>query len=129
MDRSTPRRYFPAIAFAALLLVVSLLPAPETGGPTLAPLGISLDKWVHAGSYGVLTGLLVWARRSRDVAVVAALAAVAVGYGIGIELLQGTVPSRSLSGADVVANAVGAVAGAAGWLVATAQAARRRARA
>ncbi|MBX0287343.1 VanZ family protein [Haloarcula salinisoli] len=116
MDRPT-RRYLPAVAFAALLLVVSLVPTPETGGPPLpAPLGIALDKWVHAASYGALTGLLAWARRSREVVVVGALAAFAVGYGVGIELLQGLVPSRGTSGADAVANAVGAVGGSVLWL-------------
>jgi VanZ family protein len=117
MDRQT-RRYLPAVAFAILLLAVSLLPAPETGGPPLpAPLGIALDKWVHAGSYGVLTGLLARARRSRDAVVVGALAAFAIGYGVGIELLQGLVPSRGTSGADAVANTVGAALAGLAWLV------------
>lgn len=116
MSRST-RRYLPSIAFAVLLLVASLVPAPETGGPSLpAPLGIALDKWVHAGSYGALTVLLAWSRGSRDLAAVAVLVAVAVGYGGGIELLQGLVPSRSPSVADAVANTVGAVVGGGLWM-------------
>ncbi|MDS0259428.1 VanZ family protein [Haloarcula sp. S1CR25-12] len=123
MDRSALRE-LPAVGFAALLLVVSLLPAPETGGPTPAPLGIALDKWVHAGSYGVLAFLLSWGRGSRTVAATAVLAALAVGYGVGIELLQTLVPSRSLSVADVLANAVGAVLGALAWAAVTAPSAR-----
>lgn len=116
MDQSA-RRHLPAFAFALLLLVVSLLPVPETGGPApSAPLGIALDKWVHAGSYAVLTGLLAWARQSRDAGVVAALALFAIGYGAGIELLQGLVPSRGTSGLDFVANAVGAISAAVTWL-------------
>ncbi|MFC6757453.1 MULTISPECIES: VanZ family protein [Haloarcula] len=117
MDRPT-RRYLPAIAFAVLLLVVSLVPAPETGGaPLPTPFGIALDKWVHAGSYGALTGLLAWARRSREVVVVGALVALAIGYGVGIELLQGLVPSRGTSGADAIANTVGATLAGLAWLV------------
>jgi len=119
MDRSMSRRYRPAVAFAALLLVVSLLPAPETGAPTPELLGVALDKWVHAGSYAALTGLLAWGRGSRALAVVAVLAALAVGYGGAIELLQGLVASRSLSGADALANTVGAVGGGALWLALT----------
>lgn len=116
MDRRT-RRQLPAVAFALVLLVTSLVPLPETGEPVLpSPLGIGLDKWVHAGSYGLLTGLLAWARRSRTVVGVAALAALAVGYGAGIELLQGLVPSRGTSAGDFSANAVGAAVAGLAWL-------------
>jgi VanZ family protein len=121
MDQSTPRRYRPAIAFAALVLVVSLVPAPETGGPTPDLFGVALDKWVHAGSYAALTGLLAWGRRSQAVAAVAVLAVLAAGYGGAVELLQGLVASRSLSGADALANTVGALGGGALWLTLTAR--------
>ena len=110
------RRYRPAIAFALLLLVVSLLPAPETGGPTPELLGLALDKWVHAGSYAALTGLLLRGHGRREFVAVAALVALAVGYGGGIELLQGLVASRSLSVADMVANTAGAVLSGLAWL-------------
>ena len=116
MDRSARRRYRPAIAFATLVLVVSLVPAPETGGPTPELLGVALDKWIHAGSYGVLTGLAVHGGRRRDLLAVGAVAALVVGYGVGIELLQMLVPSRSLSGADMLANTVGAALSGIAWL-------------
>ncbi|PSP60480.1 hypothetical protein BRC76_08140 [Halobacteriales archaeon QH_8_67_36] len=113
-----PRRWSrPAIAFALLLLVVSLLPAPETGGSTVGLLGIAADKLVHVGSYAVLTVLLAQARDGRTIPAVALVAAVAVGYGGGIELLQGLVPSRSPSVIDLVANAVGAVFAGLAWLL------------
>ena len=114
-----PRRYRSAIAFAALLLVVSLLPAPETGGPTPELFGLALDKWVHAGSYAALTGLLLRGHGRRELAAVAVLVALAVGYGGGIELLQGLVVSRSLSVADMAANTVGAVLSGLAWLTLT----------
>lgn len=111
------RRLWPAAGFAALLLVTSLLPVPESGGEQLPSLlGVALDKWVHGASYGLLTVLLAWGRRTRNVAVVAALAGLAVGYGTAIELAQGLVPSRGLSGTDMLANGVGAVVGAVVWL-------------
>jgi len=111
------RRYWPALAFAVLLLVTSLLPVPESAGEQLPTvLGVTLDKWVHGASYGLLTVLLAWARRSRDLAVVAALAALAIGYGAAIELLQGLVSTRGMSGTDLLANSVGAVVAAVAWL-------------
>lgn len=115
MDWSAIRRWLPAVGFALLVLVTSLVPVPASGDtavPTL--LDVSLDKWVHAVSYGVLTGLLARGRRTRDVTGVTAVVLVAICYGAGVEVLQGFVPSRGTSGADVLANAVGAVlAGAA----------------
>ena len=110
-------RYLPAVALGAVLLAVSLVPLPETGGPALpAPLGVAPDKWVHAVSSGALTALLAWARRSHDAVAVAAIAALVIGYGAGIELLQGLVPSRGTSVPDLLANAVGAVSAALAWL-------------
>ncbi|WP_254279239.1 VanZ family protein [Haloarcula marina] len=112
-----PRGYRPAIAFAALVLCTSLIPVPESGSTAVpALLGVSLDKWVHAGSYGLLTGLLAWGRRTRTVAAVALLVGVVVAYGAGVEFLQGLVASRTTSGADFLANAVGAVLVGVAWL-------------
>jgi len=117
MARSVPRRYLPAAGFALVLLATSLTPVPEGASEQVPPLlGVALDKWVHALSYGVLTALLAWARRARSLPLVAALAAVAVCYGAGIELLQGLVPSRGLSGTDFLANVVGAALAGALWL-------------
>ncbi|WP_135304247.1 VanZ family protein [Haloarcula amylovorans] len=117
MTRTGTRRQLPAIAFAVVLLVTSLLPAPESvGGQVPALLGIPLDKWVHAFGYGVLTGLLAWGRTARKVTAVAALAGVAVTFGAGIELLQGLVPSRGTSRLDFVANVIGAVLAGLAWL-------------
>jgi len=111
------RRYWPALAFAAILLVTSLLPVPEGGSDQLPALfGVAFDKWVHGVSYGLLTVLLARGRRTQKIAVVAALAALATGYGALIELLQGAIPSRGTSGTDILANAVGAIAAALAWL-------------
>jgi len=119
MDWSGCRRYLPAVGFSLLLLVTSLLPTPEGASEQIPVLlGVSLDKWVHAASYGTLTALLAWGRRASGWVTVAALAAVAVLYGAGVELLQGFVPSRGTSGADFVANAAGAVLAGLAWLAA-----------
>ncbi|MGB9933268.1 VanZ family protein [Haloarcula amylolytica] len=119
MDWSKSRRYLPAVGFSLLLLVTSLLPVPEGAGEQVpALLGFTLDKWVHAASYGTLAVLLAWGRQARDVIAVAALVTVSVCYGAGVELLQGLVPSRGVSGTDFVANAVGAVLAGLAWIAA-----------
>jgi len=111
--------YRPAIGFALILLVTSLLPVPEGAGESLpALLGVPLDKWVHAASYALLTGLLAWGRRTRDRSAVATLSVLATGYGAGIELLQALVATRGLSAADMLANAVGAAVAAIAYIVA-----------
>ncbi|EMA00838.1 VanZ like family protein [Haloarcula vallismortis] len=118
MDWSGRRRYLPAAGFSLLLLVTSLLLVPEGAGEQVpALLGFALDKWVHAASYGLLAALLAWGRQARDVTTVAALVTVSVCYGAGVELLQALVPSRGVSGADFVANAVGAVLAGLAWLL------------
>ena len=117
MDWSGFRRYLPAVGFSLLVLVTSLLPVPEGAGEQVpALLGFALDKWVHAASYGLLAALLAWGRQARDATTVAALVTVSVCYGSGVELLQGLVPSRGVSGADFAANAVGAVLAGLAWL-------------
>jgi VanZ family protein len=106
------------VVVAAVVLVGSLLPVPTTASEAsvVAPLGIGADKWVHAASYAVVAGLAAatrgWGRRVP--ALVAVAVAVAV-FGAGVEVAQSFVPGRTASGADAVANAVGAAVGVAGW--------------
>lgn len=118
MEWSGRRRYLPAVGFALVILVTSLLPVPEGASEQVpALLGLSLDKWVHVLSYGTLTVLLAWGKRARRWATIAALAALAIFYGAGVELLQGLVSSRGTSEADVAANCTGAVLAGLAWLV------------
>ena len=112
------RGYGPALAFAGLVLLASLVPVPDSTTAVPALFGVDLDKWVHAASYALLTGLLAWGRRSREWVAVAALAVLATGYGAAIELLQTLVATRGLSTADVLANAVGAAVAAIAYIVA-----------
>jgi len=83
-------------AWAAVVLIVSLLPPPLGGQGGLAS---------HLLGYGILTVLL---RRGRGVAAAAALA---WGYGAAIEAVQWAVPYRSAELIDLGANAVGVAAG------------------
>lgn len=72
------------------------------------------DKIVHAVVYGVLAALLARGGLERGWrhAVLAAIA-LAVAYGVVDELHQSQVPGRDASVADVIADLVGALAGAA----------------
>lgn len=114
-----PVRYAGALACAAVIAYASLTPSAGGGGFTL--LGIASDKWLHAVAYAGLSGALAYARLAdgnpldrRSLLLVVGLA---VGYGVALELVQAPLPARSLSAPDVVADAVGASAGAAVWAV------------
>ena len=107
-----------AVAALGVVLVGSLLPAPETGGTSVELFGVGADKLVHAASYAVVAGLAATSRewRRRGLAVLVIVLAVAV-LGAGVEVSQSVVPGRTMSGADAVANVVGAAAGVVGWWV------------
>jgi VanZ family protein len=110
------RSWAPALAWAAVLVVLSSIPGdaiPEVPTP-------NFDKLVHAGLYLVL-GLVcargLAASTGLDPApLVAAAAAMATAFGVTDELHQLLTPRRSADWHDVVADAVGAIVGA---LVAT----------
>lgn len=81
----------------------SLLPATTVGA-----VGTIHDKLLHAGSYLVL---MLWfaglyPRRRHGM-----IAALLLGLGVVLELLQGTVTSRQAEAMDVVANAAGLLTG------------------
>jgi VanZ family protein len=108
------------IAFAlcaALVLVVSLMPAPEA-----LPLQTGWDKSDHALAFLVLglLGLAGWP------AAPGRLLSALVGYGVLIELLQGTTSYRSAQWSDLIADVVGLVAAACLWRVLQAARERRR---
>lgn len=98
------RRWGPALAQAGLIFTLSAQPAdayPEVRVP-------GADKIVHFGLYAPLGAALCHALGGR-----AGLAAVAGAvYGATDELHQAFVPGRSPDPLDVLADALGAVAGA-----------------
>lgn len=123
---SRPARYGLVGVVAAGILLASVVDPGGAGPSSGGPLGlVGLDKWVHALAYGGLAGALAYALvppvgvedgprvgRPAGLAVVVSLAA---AFGLGVELLQWTLPYRSFDPADAVANTVGALAVAAGW--------------
>ena len=114
------------IAAAVAVFVVSVVPPPAAvSGPSAGPIGVPLDKWVHAGAYAVLAVLLcfaVRARRTRSVLLVAAAVAV---YGLTIEFVQGPLPDRAFDLVDAAANAAGTALAALAWRAAVALRTRR----
>jgi len=77
------------------------------------------DKLVHAASWAVLTLLLAQGGVRRGwprLVVIGGAALLALGYGGLVEWAQSHVPGRDASLADLVADAIGAVAGAAAAL-------------
>ena len=89
-----------------VILYFSLLTtpaAPEQAGPFW-------DKKLHFLAYGTLTLTFAYATvplRSRPVLRLSGVIVGAVAVGVGVEVLQGFVPMRQMSGLDAVANAVG----------------------
>jgi len=116
LDRRRAWLWGPAVGWALVVLVASLVHLPGAATPTTGPFGVlPADKWQHGLAYAVLGGLV--ARALGRATVRAALLAVglAVGVGLGVELCQSFVAWRTASLADGAANAVGAVVGVAGW--------------
>lgn len=97
----------PPVAWMALLFFLSH--QPDLPGPGMIP-----DKVYHFGAYAVLGALLLRAFHGgryplRAVPATAAVF-VTVLYGAGDEYHQSFVDGRDPSGADLIADAVGALA-------------------
>ncbi|SFR35555.1 VanZ family protein [Halogeometricum limi] len=116
--RSHLRRVGPVACWSLVVVVASVVSPPGSGPaeatPTALPtlLGVGVDKWVHLGAYATTAFLGADALRARDTASVALAAVAATALGGGVELVQASIPARSFSVADAVANAVGAALGA-----------------
>ena len=101
-----------AVVAAGIFYLSVLAAPPETavvpGRPDLLP----LDKWRHFLAYAAFGGALAyatvdWTWRTRTMA--AAVLAVVVVYGVGIEVWQSFVPDRYFGLGDAYANAFGGV--------------------
>jgi len=104
------------VLWAAAVLVASVVDPPSTG-PTPALGGVGLDKMLHAGAYGVLAVLLVASRRARSRGELSVLTLASAGFGAFVEVVQLSFPARTFSGADALANLVGAAVAVALWLM------------
>ena len=111
-------RYVFVAVVAGVILVASLLGPDPTAAPTMGPLGIvGADKWTHALAYAGLAAALLYASVTpgRDSSRVGLAVALAVAFGVAIELLQWPIPYRTASAVDVLADAVGAGVLALAW--------------
>lgn len=106
-------RWLPAALWALLIFSLSsqsTLPSPKI---------VDFDKLMHFGAFAVQGALVALAltrpgeRLSQRLAVVAA--AIAALYGAADEFHQAFVPGRQSSGFDLVADVLGAAAGAWAW--------------
>lgn len=108
-------KFAPALLWLLLITALSTLPNPQLPGFKL----LAADKLVHAVVYGVLAWLLLrgWSRlterrigwRERTAAFLLATA-----YGVLMEWVQyAFIPGRFYEFDDMLANALGAVVGAA----------------
>lgn len=106
-------QWFASSAYAAFLLIVSLLP---DGNLPSVPNWFSLfspDKVAHFGAYGLFALLLsVSFSKSRIKRVVLYAVSVAAVYGVVMEILQGiSGTGRHFDLVDMVANLLGAILG------------------
>lgn len=108
-----PLRYAAAGACALAILVGSLADPGEGAGRTL--LALPVTAYLHVCSYAVFTITLCYATLAEDRRALLAAALVATTYGGVVELLQGTLPHRTMEAVDALLNAVGAGAGAVVW--------------
>jgi len=108
-----------ALAAAGLLFYFSLVPPPGSGAIPRGPLGVlPLSTWLHFAGYAGLAVAVAYAMTGSprpDWQVVAVAFGAAVAYGVGIELVQATVPVREFSYADMGINALGAGIAAGAW--------------
>ncbi|SDF01049.1 VanZ family protein [Halorientalis regularis] len=113
-----PVRALPAVCYAVVVLVASVVDPPAGGVAPTGPLGlVGVDKWLHAVGYATLTLLVAYALRATTGRRIALAVALAVAYGGGIEVVQTLAPFRVFSLADMLANAVGAgLAGLVLWV-------------
>ncbi|MBP1987845.1 VanZ family protein [Halolamina salifodinae] len=105
------RNWLP-VAVGAVILAASLVPGGG-GGATIGPVGV--DKLLHGAGYAALAAATLFARRARMARVFLAVVVAVTVFGGVVELLQGPVPGRHVSALDLVADAVGALAGGAAW--------------
>jgi VanZ family protein len=97
-------RWGPAVAWAALIFILSSIPDLGTG---LGGWDVLLRKLAHAAEFAILGALLVRALRRPGWAV-----ALGIAYAVSDELHQSFVPGRQGSALDVALDSVGVVLGA-----------------
>ena len=110
----SPRfRYAIVVGLALAILLASVVDPGDGGRSTV--FGIGITVYLHLLAYGAFAFTIGYARWSADRRTLLVAVAVATGYGALIELIQGTIPYRTMSALDALLNAAGAVVGALVW--------------
>lgn len=105
---------YAGVAGCALVILSASLAEPDDGVPRTL-FGVGFTVYLHLLAYAGLAGAVGYARLATDPRTLLVAVVVATLYGAAIELLQGTVPYRTMSGLDAAINAAGAVAGGLSW--------------
>ncbi|GAB7008077.1 VanZ family protein [Halorubrum trueperi] len=112
-------RWGVVLAVAGVILYYSIQTGPGTGTFQTGPLGLfPYSDWLHFLAYACLAVMLAYAlhdARLSDWQVFVLVLMCAVGYGVGIELLQSRLPSRTFAIEDMGVNAVGAAVAVVCW--------------
>ena len=111
------RRFLPPAVVMMTIFVLSHQPAKNLPLPALP----GIDKLAHMAIYGLLAATLIRAfsqrmRQFRPGRVVTIVVLWCLVYGISDEFHQSFIPTRSVSGLDVLADTVGALLVGAVWL-------------
>ena len=101
------KRWLPPLAWAVAIFAASSIPGDSMPAPGL----FRYDKLIHAAVFAVLGALCQRAGRRLPLSF-----ALATGYGALDELHQRYTPNRSPEVADVVADGLGALVGAAAMM-------------
>jgi VanZ family protein len=109
-----PLRAIGVVACAIVILAASVSDPGDTSAPRTL-FGIGFTVYLHFIAYAGLAGAIGHAVLSADRRALLVAALLATLYGVGIELLQGTLSYRTMAAGDAAINAVGAALGAACW--------------
>ena len=105
-------RWAAVFAVVAAIFHFSVTTSPP-GDPVIGPPDpLPLDKWRHFLAYAGLAGSLAYATVDWEWSpgrLAVLVVGVAAAYGVGVEAIQGTLPSRYFSMGDAYANVLGAV--------------------
>ncbi|MFB6102274.1 MAG: VanZ family protein [Haloplanus sp.] len=103
----------------ATILAFSVVPPPGARRPITGPLGVlPLSTWLHGVAYAGLAVVLAYALQTSsrpDWQVLVGVFVFATAYGVGIELVQLTLPHRAFDTADILVNATAAALAVTGW--------------
>lgn len=112
-------RWVGVLCVVVVIGYYSIVPPPIPGRLRTGPLGMfAVSTWLHFIAYGGFAVTLAYAladspRPGWQLLVV--VFGIAVGYGLLLELIQGLLPRRTMSGSDVFVNALGASVAVVGW--------------